>query len=106
VLTRVIYKVIGGIEVKIWKGKYRLMLFQPLKFIGKIPEYDCSISLDYHFTIWRNQSIAALATEYQTDFALSLPSTTDCITTCMIAIIIGLRSTYFAVSKSLFKTIN
>jgi len=53
-----------------------------------------------------NQSITALATEYQTDFALSLPSATVCITTCMVAIIIGLCSAYIAVSKSLFKTIN
>jgi cell division transport system permease protein len=53
-----------------------------------------------------NQSITTLATEYQTDFALNLPTTTVCITTCMVAIIIGFCSAYLAVSKSLFKTIN
>lgn len=53
-----------------------------------------------------NQSIVALASEYQTDFALSLPNTTVCLTTCLVAIFIGLLSAYVAVSKSLFKTIN
>lgn len=53
-----------------------------------------------------NQSIVALALEYQTDFALNLPSSAVCITTCIVAIAIGFLSAYIAVSKSLFKTIS
>jgi cell division transport system permease protein len=53
-----------------------------------------------------NQSIVALAAEYQTNFSLSYPNTTVLFTTCSVAVIIGLLSAYIAVSKSLFKSIN
>ena len=49
-----------------------------------------------------NQSLAALSAEYQSDFTLSLPSLTTCAITCVVAIFIGLLSSYLAVSKSLF----
>jgi cell division transport system permease protein len=53
-----------------------------------------------------NQSISALAAEYQTSFSLNLPNINVCIITCLTAIVIGLLSAYLAVSKSLFKSIN
>ena len=53
-----------------------------------------------------NQSISALAAEYQTNFSLSLPDMAVCLSTCLAAIFIGLLSAYLAVSKSLFKSIN
>jgi cell division transport system permease protein len=53
-----------------------------------------------------NQSISALASEYQTKFSLHLPDFNVFLTTCLIAMIIGLLSAYLAVSKSLFKSIN
>ena len=53
-----------------------------------------------------NQSISALAIEYQTNFSLNLPNTQVCLATGLIAIAIGFLSSYVAVSKSLFKSIN
>jgi cell division transport system permease protein len=53
-----------------------------------------------------NQSINALANEYQTSFSLHLPNVEVCLTTCFTAMIIGLFSAYLAVSKSLFKSTN
>lgn len=53
-----------------------------------------------------NQSISALASTYQTNFSLSLPDANICMLTCLAAIAIGLLSSYLAVSKSLFRTIN
>lgn len=53
-----------------------------------------------------NQSISALAAEYQADFSLSTPDLTIAGMTCLAAIAIGLMSAHLAVSKSLFKTIN
>ena len=52
-----------------------------------------------------NQSLAPLAAEYQTDFSLSLPSLYTSGITCLLSLIVGLVSAYFAVSKSLFKSI-
>ena len=51
-----------------------------------------------------NQSLIALAAEYQSDFSLSLPAPYTAIATCLLAILIGLVSAYLAVSKSLFKS--
>jgi cell division transport system permease protein len=53
-----------------------------------------------------NQSISALASDYQTNFSLNLPNMAVCLVTCMVAIVIGVLSAYVAVSKSLFKSIN
>ncbi|MGJ8620312.1 MAG: permease-like cell division protein FtsX [Methylophilaceae bacterium] len=53
-----------------------------------------------------NQSISALASEYQTSFSLHLPNLRICLFTCLAAMIIGLLSAYIAVSKSLFKSTN
>ena len=53
-----------------------------------------------------NQSINALASEYQTQFSLHLPTFNVFLTTCLTAMIIGLLSAYLAVSKSLFKSNN
>ena len=52
-----------------------------------------------------NLSISALATAYQSDFSLRLPSLEVTLITCLTAIGIGLFSAYFAVAKSLFKSI-
>jgi len=53
-----------------------------------------------------NQSISALAAEYQAEFSLNVPNLTIAGITCLTAIIIGLLSAHLAVSKSLFKSIN
>jgi len=53
-----------------------------------------------------NQSISALAAEYQATFSLHLPNLTIAIITCLTAVIIGLLSAHLAVSKSLFKATN
>jgi cell division transport system permease protein len=53
-----------------------------------------------------NQSLAPLVAEYQTNFSLNLPSLFTCAITCLSALVIGLVSAYFAVSKSLFKSIH
>ncbi len=53
-----------------------------------------------------NQSLSALAAEYQTNFKLSLPSALVCAATCLLAIAVGLVSAYLAVSKSLLKSFN
>ena len=52
-----------------------------------------------------NTSIAPLAAEYHSDFALGLPSVPTSIATCLVAIIIGLISSFLAVSKSSSETI-
>jgi cell division transport system permease protein len=49
-----------------------------------------------------NQSLAPLASEYQTNFSLSLPSLFTCGITCLLSLVVGLMSAYLAVSKSLF----
>ena len=51
-----------------------------------------------------NQSLAPLATEYQTDFSLSLPNLYTSGITCLLSLLVGLVSAYLAVSKSLFKS--
>ena len=51
-----------------------------------------------------NQSLAPLATEYQTDFSLSLPNLYTSGITCLMSLLVGLVSAYLAVSKSLFKS--
>jgi len=53
-----------------------------------------------------NQSISALASEYQSNFNINLPNADVCLMTCLTAITIGLLSAYLSVSKSLFKSIN
>jgi cell division transport system permease protein len=53
-----------------------------------------------------NQSLAPLVTEYQTNFSLNLPSLLTCVITCLSALALGLTSAYFAVSKSLFRSIH
>jgi len=53
-----------------------------------------------------NQSLTALAAEYQTNFSLSLPSMLVHVATYIFAITVGLFSAYLAVSKSLFKSFN
>ena len=53
-----------------------------------------------------NQSISAIATDYQTNFSLHLPDITIAGITCLTAVAIGLLSAHLAVSKSLFKSIN
>jgi cell division transport system permease protein len=51
-----------------------------------------------------NQSLAPLVTEYQTNFSLSFPNFLACVIICLLALIVGLISSYLAVSKSLFKS--
>jgi len=53
-----------------------------------------------------NQSISALAANYQTEFSLHFPDAKLAALTCLTAIVIGLLSAHLAVSKSLFKSIN
>jgi cell division transport system permease protein len=51
-----------------------------------------------------NRTIAPLAAEYQSDFALHYPNFSISFIVCAIAILIGLLSSYFAVTKSLFSS--
>lgn len=53
-----------------------------------------------------NQSISALAADYQTEFSLHFPDLAIAALTCLTAIVIGFLSAHLAVSKSLFKSIN
>lgn len=53
-----------------------------------------------------NQSLIELVREYQTDFSISLPDFTGATVLCLVSVCIGLISAYFAVSKSLLKSIN
>ena len=53
-----------------------------------------------------NRSIAQLAADYETEFSLQLPNLDICLAALVIAMTIGLASSYLAVSKSLFKSIN
>lgn len=53
-----------------------------------------------------NQSLAPLVTEYQTNFSLSFPNFLACVIICLLALIVGLISSYLAVSKSLFKSMH
>jgi cell division transport system permease protein len=56
--------------------------------------------------IWLfNQSLAPLAAEYQANFSLNFPHFLTCAIICLLSLLIGLASAYFAVSKSLFKSI-
>ncbi len=48
-----------------------------------------------------NQSLAPLATEYQTTFSLIIPSFSTSVVICVLALLIGIASAYLAVSKSL-----
>jgi cell division transport system permease protein len=53
-----------------------------------------------------NQSLNTLSREYQTDFSINLPDITSGSVVCLLSLVVGLISAYFAVSKSLFKNIN
>ena len=53
-----------------------------------------------------NQSLVALAAEYQSNFTLNFPNLTTAAATCLLAIGVGLISAYLAVSKLLFKSFN
>jgi cell division transport system permease protein len=48
-----------------------------------------------------NQSLAPLAAEYQTTFSLIIPGFSTSVVICVLALLIGVFSAYFAVSKSL-----
>jgi cell division transport system permease protein len=48
-----------------------------------------------------NQSLAPLAAEYQSNFALHLPNFVVCLIICALALLLGLIAAYLAVSKSL-----
>jgi cell division transport system permease protein len=50
-----------------------------------------------------NQSLAPLAAEYQTNFALNFPNFNTSLIICLLALLIGITSAYLAVSKSLFR---
>jgi cell division transport system permease protein len=53
-----------------------------------------------------NQSLSPLVAEYQTNFSLNYPNLFTWVTTCLLALAVGLISAYLAVSKSLFKSIH
>ena len=53
-----------------------------------------------------NQSLSALVAEYQTNFLLNFPSFSSASILSLLSLLVGLISAYFAVSKSLFKSIN
>jgi cell division transport system permease protein len=53
-----------------------------------------------------NQSLSALVAEYQTNFLLNFPSFSSASILSLLSLLVGLISAYFAVSKSLYKSIN
>jgi cell division transport system permease protein len=71
-------------------------------FIGGLFALLITFAVIYLF----NQSLAPLTTEYQTNFSLNYPSLSIGTITCLLALAVGLISAYFAVSKSLFKSIH
>ncbi len=52
-----------------------------------------------------NQSLSALVAEYQTNFSLHFPTFSSASILSLLSLLIGLISAYFAVSKSLYKSI-
>jgi cell division transport system permease protein len=71
-------------------------------FIGGLFALLITFAVIYLF----NKSLAPLAAEYQTNFALNFPNFFNCVFTCLLALAAGLISAYLAVSKSLFKSIH
>jgi cell division transport system permease protein len=53
-----------------------------------------------------NQSLAPLVAEYQSNFSLHFLPIFACGIICVLALLLGILSAYFAVSKSLFKSIS
>ena len=53
-----------------------------------------------------NQSLSALVAEYQTNFLLNFPSFSSASILSLLSLLVGFISAYFAVSKSLYKSIN
>jgi cell division transport system permease protein len=51
-----------------------------------------------------NRSIAPIAAEYESNFLLNTPSVSICATICLLSLLLGLLSAYFAVSKSLLSS--
>ena len=51
-----------------------------------------------------NQSVAAIAAEYETDFLISYPDLSACVAVCFISVLLGLISAHLAVTKSLIKS--
>jgi cell division transport system permease protein len=62
----------------------------------------CALAITAIVLFLLNRTIAPLAAEYQSDFALQYPDFSTSFVICAIAILIGLLSSYFAVTKSLF----
>ena len=60
-----------------------------------------ALLITYIVILLFNQSLAPLAAEYQTNFALHLPSFSVCFTISAMALLLGIVAAYFAVSKSL-----
>jgi cell division transport system permease protein len=49
-----------------------------------------------------NRSIAPIAAEYESNFLLNTLNIYTCVSICLLSILVGLLSAYFAVSKSLY----
>lgn len=62
----------------------------------------CALVITFAVIHLFNRSIAPIATEYDSNFLLNFPTAAVCATICAIALLLGLASAYFAVSKSLF----
>ena len=63
-----------------------------------------ALMITYAAILLFNQSLAPLTAEYQTNFALPLPSIAVCFVICALALLLGIIAAYLAVSKSLLKS--
>lgn len=97
------------IEVSQLIGATKSFIRRPFLYLGAL--YGLigglfALLITYAVTSVFNQSLNTLAREYQTDFSINLPDITSGSVVCLLSLIVGLVSAYFAVSKSLFKNIN
>jgi cell division transport system permease protein len=64
----------------------------------------CALIITFVVIYLFNRSIAPIAAEYESSFLLQFPDFSVSVLISLIALLLGLTSAYFAVSKSLFKS--
>jgi cell division transport system permease protein len=64
----------------------------------------CALIITFVVIYLFNRSIAPIAAEYESSFLLNFPDFSISTLICIISLLLGLASAYFAVSKSLFKS--
>jgi cell division transport system permease protein len=97
------------IEVSQLIGATKSFIRRPFLYLGAL--YGLigglfALLITYAVVSLFNQSLDSLVREYQTNFSINFPDITSASVLCLLSLTIGLVSAYFAVSKSLFKSIN